>query len=87
MAHSSRVCLSGAFQKVVVRLVCESYIYDTVGRLTSKTDRKGQVINSVYDALDRRVPHPFTLISDFEELGCRTLPFREGASSPSATTI
>ena len=31
----------------------ESYAYDAVGNLTSKTDRKGQTIQYVYDALNR----------------------------------
>jgi RHS repeat-associated protein len=31
----------------------ETYAYDAVGNLTSKTDRKNQTINYVYDALDR----------------------------------
>jgi YD repeat-containing protein len=31
----------------------ETYVYDAVGNLTSKTDRKGQTINYVYDALNR----------------------------------
>ena len=31
----------------------ESYAYDAIGNLTSKTDRKGQTIQCVYDALNR----------------------------------
>ncbi len=31
----------------------ESYVYDAIGNLTSKTDRKAQTINYVYDALSR----------------------------------
>ena len=31
----------------------ETYAYDAVGNLTSKTDRKGQTIEYVYDALNR----------------------------------
>jgi RHS repeat-associated protein len=31
----------------------ESYVYDAIGNLTSKTDRKAQTIHYVYDALNR----------------------------------
>ena len=33
----------------------ETYTYDVVGNLLSKTDRKGQAINYFYDTLDRLV--------------------------------
>jgi len=33
--------------------LAETYAYDAVGNLTSKTDRKGQTIQYVYDALNR----------------------------------
>ncbi len=33
--------------------LAESYSYDAVGNLLSKTDRKGQTIQYVYDALYR----------------------------------
>jgi YD repeat-containing protein len=33
--------------------LAETYVYDAVGNLTSKTDRKNQTIQYVYDALNR----------------------------------
>lgn len=44
---------SGTLQTAFPSTLSESYLYDAVGNLTSKTDRKNQTIQYVYDALNR----------------------------------